>query len=161
MAKCMSRGGVFSSLKSIQYSNRHPMKLIYGLWHIGVLTIVDWKIHPSSWTHCSCRSMNKCFSVPQLFRKVCVCVRAGLMPHLFLGAVLFSFYMLHLSLHLYICLCADVCPMHAALFLSHRPHVWTSHTVNSSCMITLTHRPLNDHIILWWPWFLLLVAKVS
>ncbi len=70
-----------------------------------------------------------------------MCVRAGLMPHLFLGAVLFSFYMLHLSLYLYICLCADVCPMHAALFLSHRPHVWTSHTVNSSCMITLTHRP--------------------
>ncbi len=83
MAECMSRGGVFSSLKSIQYSNRHPMKWIYGLWHIRVLTIVDWRIHPSSWTHCSCRSM--------LFRKVCVCVRAGLMPHLFLGAVLFSF----------------------------------------------------------------------
>ncbi len=83
MAECMSRGGVFSSLKSIQYSNRHPMKWIYGLWHIRVLTIVDWKIHPSSWTHCSCRSL--------LFRKVCVFVRAGLMPHLFLGAVLFSF----------------------------------------------------------------------
>ncbi len=81
-----------------------------------------------------------------------LCVRAGLMPHLFLGPFSF-FYMLHLSLYLYICLCADVCPMHAALFLSHRPHVWTSHTVNSSCMITLTHRPLNDHIILWRPWF--------
>ncbi len=152
MAECMSRGGVFSSLKSIQYSNRHPMKWIYGLWHIRVLTIVDWKIHPSSWTHCSCRSM--------LFRKDCVCACWTNASSISWGRSLF-FYMLHLSLYLYICLCADVCSMHAALFLSHRPHVWTSHTVNSSCMITLTHRPLNDHIILWRPWIWSIVAKVS
>lgn len=105
MAECMSRGGVFSSLKSIQYSNRHPMKWIYGLWHIRVLMIVDWKIHPSSWTHCSCRSMNKCFSVPQLFRKVCVCACWTNASSISWGRSLFFWYASPEPLSLYLPLC--------------------------------------------------------